>query len=352
MGMNAERPGAGGGTSVEISRGWRVKMTAAICTRGRTAQVGRALKSLLESSARPAEILIVDNAPNDDSTRRLVGRFADARYVLEPTPGLDYARNRALAEAQHPIVGFLDDDAVADSGWGSAIAKVFEGDAKVGACTGRVEALSLETPAQRLFEANGGYSRGAEPIRLPLEANRRLHGLKAPLIAWAVSIGNGCGLAVRRDLVLTLGGFDEALDCGDALPGGGDLDMLWRMIDAGYQVAYEPAALAWHEHRREMEELTIQLAGHQRALVAFLTKTAAQARGRSRFSVLAFLGWRLIKPGARLARRLFGRDPLPARILFAMWRDAWRGPAAYRSARRREQRRTTLLIGAGAGGSS
>lgn len=348
--MSSERPDAGGAISLESSRGARAKMTAAICTRGRRQQLERALKSLLECDPWPAEILVIDNAPSDDSTRRLVARIADARYVLEPVLGLDYARNRALAEAQHPIVAFLDDDAVADPDWSAALVRAFREDPKLGACTGRVEALSLETSAQRLFEANGGYSRGPEPIRLPAEANRRLHGIKAPLIAWAVSIGNGCSLAVRRDLALALGGFDEALDCGEALPGGGDLDMLWRMIDAGHQVAYEPAALARHEHRREMEELIVQLAGHQRALLAFLTKTAARTRGRSRFAVLVFLSWRLIKPAARLVKRLFGRDPLPARILFAMWRDAWRGPAAYRSARRRRQGRAALVSGAGAEG--
>jgi hypothetical protein len=84
--------------------------------------------------------------------------------------------------------------------------------------TGRVEALTLETEAQRLFEANGGFGRGLERVRLPEDARRPLHGRRAPLIAWAVSVGSGCSLAVRRELALGLGGFDEALDLGEVLP--------------------------------------------------------------------------------------------------------------------------------------
>lgn len=313
-------------------------LSAAICTRGRRELLARALDSLREQDVH--EVLVVDNAPADDSTRRLVQeRFPGVRYMAEPSRGLDFARNRALREATGEIVAFLDDDAVAAPGWATALTSVFVGDARVGACTARVEALSVETAGQRLFEANGGYGRGRERIRLPLDAHRRLHGLRAPLIAWAVSIGSGCSFALRRRLVLSLGGFDVALDLGDPLPGGGDHDILWRVLQAGYDVVYEPEALAHHEHRKETDAVYAQLAGHQRGLVAFLTKTVGTARRGQRLSVLAFLLWRLVKPGVRLARRLARRDPLPAGALWRMWGNAIMGPTAYLSARRTARRR-------------
>jgi GT2 family glycosyltransferase len=238
-------------------------------------------------------------------------------------------------------VAFLDDDAVAAPGWAAALARVFDGEqgARVGACTARVEALLLETDAQRLFEANGGFGRGMERLRLPADARRSLHGRRAPLIAWAVSVGSGCSFALRRDVALELGGFDVALDVGARLPGGGDLDMLWRVLQADHDVVYEPEALAHHEHRRDQKAIYAQLAGHQRGLLAFLTKAAASARGRERLEVLAFLMWRLLKPGVRLAMRAAGRDPLPARALLLMWAGALTGGPTYYSLRR--ERRTT-----------
>jgi GT2 family glycosyltransferase len=307
-----------------------IRVTAAVCTRERPVQLARALDSLLAQRPAPAEIVVVDNAPADDATRALVAaRHPRVRYVAEPVRGLDFARNRALASAEGDVVVFLDDDAVADVGWVGALAAVFEADPAVAVCTGRVEALGQDTEGERLFEANGGFSRGLRRIRLPADAAGPLHGRPAPLIAWAVSVGSGCSYAVRRDAALALGGFDEALDLGAELPGGGDHDLLWRALQAGHSVVYEPAALAWHEHRPMAEGVHGQVVGHQRALLAFLSKHLMGRGGGSRGPLAGYLAWRLVKPGVRLVRRAVGRDPLPAPVLARMWWNCWAGLVAY-----------------------
>jgi GT2 family glycosyltransferase len=311
------------------------RVTAAVCTHARPAQLTRALDSLLAQRPAPAEILVVDNAPPDDATRTLVAtRYPGVRYVAEPVQGLDFARNRALARAEGEVVAFLDDDAVAAEGWTGALAEVFATDPAVAVCTGRVEALGQDTEGERLFEANGGFSRGLRRVRLPDDAATPLHGRPAPLIAWAVSVGSGCSYAVRRSVALALGGFDEALDLGAALPGGGDHDLLWRALRAGHSVVYEPAALAWHEHRPMAEGIHGQVIGHQRALLAFLSKHLVGRGGGARGSLAGYLAWRLVKPGVRLVRRALGRDPLPAPVLARMWWNCWAGLVAYPRARR------------------
>jgi glycosyltransferase involved in cell wall biosynthesis len=180
-------------------------LTVALCTRDRPELLRRALDSLAAQVPPPAEVLVIDNAPRDARTRAVVeGIGGGVRYAAEPVPGLDFARNRALAAASQEVVAFLDDDAVAGPGWAAALLAPFA-DPRVGAVTGRVEALATATDGQRLVEANGGYSRGGEEIRLPRDAGRPLHGRRAPRIAWAVSVGSGCSLAVRRRLLLGLG---------------------------------------------------------------------------------------------------------------------------------------------------
>jgi GT2 family glycosyltransferase len=316
------------------------RLSAAVCTRERPRLLERALDSLLCQSEPPAEILVVDNAPADGETRSLVtSRFPSVRYLAEPVPGLDFARNRALADARSEVLAFLDDDAVADVDWAGSLLRVFRTEPRVAVCTGRVEPLGLNTPGERLFEANGGFSRGIERIVLPDHADRPLHGRQAPLIAWAISVGCGCSYAVRREVALALGGFDEALDMGMPLPGGGDHDLLWRALRAGHAVVYEPEALAWHEHRTEAAAACDQIVGHQRAVVAFLAKHLVADRG-ARPSLAGYTGWRLAKPGVRLLRRALGRDPLPASVLLRMWWNCWLGLAAYPRAQRlaRERR--------------
>ncbi|MFQ5668595.1 MAG: glycosyltransferase family 2 protein [Candidatus Binatia bacterium] len=316
----------------------------AVCTRDRVKQLRRALRSLVEQAVPPAEILVVDNAPRNDCTRVLVGEeFPSVRYVRELVLGLDFARNRALREAQSEIVAFLDDDAVADRGWVESMQKAFLEHPRAGVCTGRIDALSVETEAQRAFEANGGLmAQGSERLRLPADARRQVWRWRyAPSIAWAASLGSGCNLAVRRTFAIQIGGFDEALDLGPALPGGGDNDMVWRMLEAGAEVVYEPAARVRHEHRRDLGAIFDQIVGHQRALIALVSKAAVRSRGARRLPVLAFLCWRLVKPGVRLLRRAAGRDPLPAAVLLRVWWHCWRGLGAYSAARRVAWRRVS-----------
>jgi GT2 family glycosyltransferase len=309
-------------------------LTAAVCTRDRPEQLARALESLRAQSPAPAEILVIDNAPvNDLSARMVAERFPEVRYLLEPVPGLDFARNHALRASTQPVLAFLDDDAVAAPEWAQAFSRVFEADAKVAIATGRVEPLVVETPGQLLFEVNGGFGRGHERVRLPDDAGRLLHGRRAPLIAWAISVGCGCSYAVRRTVALQLGGFDEALDLGSPLAGGGDHDMLWRALEAGWRVEYQPEALAWHEHRREMEAVHRQIIGHQRAVLAFLAKHLVRTSVRRCLPFLAYVSWRLVKPGVRLVRRGLGRDPLPVSVLLRMWANCWIGLSAYPVAR-------------------
>jgi GT2 family glycosyltransferase len=326
----------------------REGITAVICTRDRPDLLLRALTSLMLLDPPASELLVVDNAPSDERAADVASEFPSVRYVREPVPGLDFARNRALAEARFPIVAFIDDDAVADPGWGEAFLSTFRERPEVAACTGRVEPLEVATESQRLFEANGGFSRGLDPIRLPGDFAQALHGRSAPAIAWAVSIGCGCSMAVRKDTVLAIGGFDNALDMGAVLPGGGDLDILWRLLDAGHGLQYQPKALAWHEHRRDMASIERQLVGHQRALLAFLSKSLRRARSGNRWQVASFLVWRMVKPVVRLWKRAIGRDPLPAALLARICWNCWIGAffsygAAVREAKRRTSARERVM---------
>jgi GT2 family glycosyltransferase len=303
------------------------------------------LASLGTQADRPEQVIVIDNAPASNASEDMIAeRYAElASYVREPVAGLDFARNRALQESDCDIVAFIDDDAVAAPTWVQAIRRLFSESDDVAVCTGKVDALFLETEGQRLFEANGGFGKGNKRIVVSPSARRASDAGWRPLIAWSISLGSGCNFAIRKDVALQLGGFDEALDMGAALPGGGDLDMLWRVLEAGHDVIYEPDAQAWHEHRREVSETIRQIIGHNMSLITMLTKAVSSAKGMQRGSVFAFLVWRLMKPGIRLLRRAIGRDPLPARALLSLWAHCWRGLFSYPAARTLAVSRKALI---------
>src|SRR6185503_20882790 len=87
-------------------------VTVAVCTRDRVEDLARCLDAL-EAIRYPAlDLLVVDNAPATRDAERLVAGRPRVRYVREVRPGLDWARNRAIAEARGEIVAFTDDDVV------------------------------------------------------------------------------------------------------------------------------------------------------------------------------------------------------------------------------------------------
>ena len=319
------KPGSGAESACSIS--------VAVCTRERPEKLERLLDSLTRQTRPPESVIVVDNAPATTGTEQLVrGRFSAFRYMLEPLQGLDFARNRALRDCGTSIIAFIDDDAVAAPDWIEATMAVLANSPRVAACMGRVDALSSTTPGSRLFEANGGFARGDRCIHLPPGAGERPPGWPRPLIAWSISVGSGVSMALRCKAALAVGGFDEALDMGEALPGGGDLDMLWRLLEAGHEVVYEPDVHAWHEHRAAAADAVQQILGHNRAMIAMLTKALKRARLRDKASIAAFLLWRLAKPAVRILKRLAGRDPLSLGTLLALTGSTWRGLVAYPAA--------------------
>ena len=136
-------------------------LTVAVCSRDRPGDLELCLQAVSELDYPELDVVVVDNAPLTDATRVLVERrFPSFRYILEPRPGLDWARNRALAEARGEILAYTDDDVVVDGRWAREIGAAFADDSGIAAVTGLVVPFELETPAQQLFEHYRGFGRG------------------------------------------------------------------------------------------------------------------------------------------------------------------------------------------------
>jgi glycosyltransferase involved in cell wall biosynthesis len=233
-------------------------LTIAICTKDRPDGVERLLDSLraqldaATAAGHPIEVLVVDNAPSDNRTRDLAARWPHVRYVLEPKPGLNFGRNRAIREASGEFLAYLDDDVVVDEGWLAGLCEAWAANPDAGAFTGQVLPMELETDAQIIFERRGGFRRGFDRVRYgPVSVDRLYPG-------GAGNFGAGANMCYRTRMLAALGGFDEALDTGAWVPGGGDLDMFYRVIRAGHPLVYEPRFLVFHQHRREMDALSRQ----------------------------------------------------------------------------------------------
>lgn len=317
----------------------RPSLTIAICTKDRPARLVRCLASLdnlhvpSHDAQAPREVLVVDNAPSDYRTRDLVAARPAVRYVCEGRPGLDFARNRALREATGELIAFLDDDVTADTHWLVGLMQAWADHPDAAGYTGLVLPFALDTKAQILFEAHGGFRRGFDRIRY--QGQQRPGN---PLYPCGAGIfGAGANMAFRRDVLLELGGFDEALDTGAPLPGGGDLDMFYRVIRAGYPLVYEPSYLAFHEHRRTLGELRRQYWSWGLGFMAFVAKTY-RTDPPQRPKLRRLLGWWLKYQVRQLWHSLRGRHVLPPQMILAELSGGLGLLGAYgRSQRRVEQ---------------
>jgi glycosyltransferase involved in cell wall biosynthesis len=235
----------------------------AICTRERPEDLTACLASVTNLPDQGQEILVIDNAPRTEATRKVVEEFPGVRYIREDRPGLDVARNRALREARHDVVAFTDDDARADREWLRALSRNFA-DPLVLCVTGLTLAAELETPAQESFERQSPFGRGF---------TRRVFDATNHNPLQAGPMGAGVNMAVRREEVLRrLNGFDDALDAGTPTQSGGDHDLFTRVLSAGFRIVYDPAAVVWHRHRREWRDLRKTLQGYGTGVYAAWTK--------------------------------------------------------------------------------
>jgi glycosyltransferase involved in cell wall biosynthesis len=284
-------------------------LSIAICTKDRAQRLSRLLASLdavrANSPFEALEIVVVDNASTDTATREAVERFADVRYVFEPKAGLDFARNAALQAATGTLITYLDYDLVVDRNWLTGLARARRDNPGAGGFTGLVLPYRLDTEAQVYFEQRGGFGRGFYRNEF---RNARFDNPLHPVGTGV--LGAGCNMAFERALLISLGGFDEALDTGAPLPGGGDLDIFYRVLRSGRTMVYEPQFAVYHEHRETIAQLRRQYWSWGLGMMAFLVKCrrsdhALRARHR------AMVRWWFVDQGralARAMRNLRGRD--------------------------------------------
>ena len=219
------------------------------------------------------ELLIIDNS---DSPEPLVSKMAErfkkdtkVRHVHEPLRGLSRARNRGWAEAKGEIVAFTDDDVIVDRYWLSRIAAGFGSETNVGAVTGSIVPAELETPAQDWLEQYGGFNKGFERQVYDLDQHKR----PEPLYPFdSGRFGSGANIAVSHEALDKLGGFANDLGAGTKAWGGEDIDILRRIVSAGFKIVYEPGALMWHRHRRSYDALRKQMYRYGVGLSATVTK--------------------------------------------------------------------------------
>ena len=250
-----------------------VEVSVVVAVRNGASTVGAAVESILRVRYPPSamEIIVVDNASTDD-TRRVLASMGDRIRVLhESRRGAAAARNRGVREARGRAIAFIDADAVVEPEWLAAI---------------------LSPLAEPSVGVVGGKILSTEPCNRIERFGERIHDQKSAIEQAThpyVLTGNW---ASRRAVLLEVGLFDESLLRGQ------DVDLAWRIRDAGYRFHYEPSAIVRHRNERTIAGLMHEGFVHGRNNARLLRK-----RGQPRLSSRV----RLMRALRRLVRH---EDPI------------------------------------------
>ena len=244
-----------------------------ICTRNRPHLLARGLRSITSIVGSDDEVIVVDNAPDDDATAAVVAGFPGVRRIVEPRPGLSRARNTGLGSARHEFVVFTDDDIEPEPTWLEVIGATFGAHAGSVCVSGSVLPMSLTTEAELRFQEFGGYVPDFEEVAYHLgmePAPSKLFPFHPRLL------GTGANMAFRVEALRRVGGFDEALGAGTPAQGGEDIDVVIRLLLAGHVTVRQPASVVWHASMTTDAELVRQIEGYGCGLAATFSKYLTQ----------------------------------------------------------------------------
>jgi mycofactocin glycosyltransferase len=209
-------------------------VTVVVPVRDRPLELDRCLAALDE----PVAVVVVDDGSSRAAAHAIaaVCRRRGVRLVrAQRSEGPAAARNRALDSIGTELVAFLDSDTVPPPGWLARLIAHFE-DPSVGAVAPRVTPLPRSRPgstAARYLSARSPLDMGPAPARV-VPAGRVAYVPAAALVVRRTALGAG---------------FDPALRFGE------DVDLIWRLDHAGWQVRYDPRVVIFHQEPSAWPEL-------------------------------------------------------------------------------------------------
>jgi mycofactocin system glycosyltransferase len=219
--------------AIQTASGSLPHVSVIIPVKDRAGELRSCLNSLmkLDYPADKLEVIVVDDG-SSDGTRDVAGEF---RALVTDSGGVGLgpaaARNRGAAIAEGEILAFIDSDCTASENWLQELVPAFQ-DPQVAAIGGWVDGFFQASVLDRY-----------EAVMSSLNLGRRERSGREGADTFYLP---SCNLLVRRQAFRSAGGFRAEMKVGE------DVDLTWRLRDAGGKILYRPQGTVWHAHRNRL----------------------------------------------------------------------------------------------------
>ena len=222
------------------------------------------IKCLLSIQEHPSkyetEVIVVDNASSDGSRERISERCPWVKILVNPKNiGFGAGNNRGIPAAGGEFVLFLNSDTILTEGALDGMVDFAKDHPDIGVIGPRLlnSDGSLQYSCRRFPNLAAGFFRNT-PLGRLFPHNRYTRDYL--MNDWDheserdVDWLSGAALMIRRDLLSTLGGFDERfyMYCED-------VDLCYRSHQQGWRVTYYPYAKIYHRIGRSSDKVPTRM---------------------------------------------------------------------------------------------
>ncbi|AGA28603.1 glycosyltransferase [Singulisphaera acidiphila] len=252
------------------------RVSVVVCTYNGGRTLDQCLQSLQALDYPDYEVIVVDDG-STDATGEVLERFPEITAIRQANLGLSVARNVGLATATGSIIAYTDSDCFADPDWLSHLVDQLN----------RNGAAAVGGPN---LTPDDGWLAGC----IAASPGQPTHVLLEDQLAEHVP---GCNMAFRREALEAIHGFDPGFRTA-----GDDVDVCWRLQNAGYRITFAPGACVWHHRRHTPRRYFKQQAGYgeAEALLSFTHPDRFTAMGSGKWHGVVYgpsaVGLRLSSP--------------------------------------------------------
>ena len=254
------------------------RVSVVVCAYNAARTIDACLAALAALRYPDYEVVVVNDG-STDATRAITARHPHARVVDQPNRGLSVARNVGRTHADGEVLAYTDADCVVDPDWLTYLVARLVRDGFVAAGGPNLPPPAACAMAAYVAAAPGGPT----------------HVLLNDEVAEHVP---GCNMAFTRAALDAVGGFEPVFRTA-----GDDVDVCWRLQNAGHAIGFSPAAVVWHERRPTARAYLRQQRGYGQA------EALLYFRHPYRFNMLGQSRW-LGRIYGDVTGSLFARRPI------------------------------------------